>query len=200
MLMPCECGCGESARAGNRFVIGHNARLLHDPDGMFWSHVPINSDMAACHEWTGNHNTAGYGVFSTGRRGNRRRYFAHRYSWEREYGPIPDGMFVCHRCDNPPCVNPSHLFLGTNLDNHRDMWAKGRGFRAVVTGERHYKSRVTVQQVLEIRRRVAQGETQRSLAKEFGLSTTGLHHIARGDSWKDIIAPVATAPLEEYSD
>lgn len=76
-----------------------------------------------CHEWRGARRAGGYGAVSVA---VRQTDYAHRVAWQLAFGPIPDGMFVCHRCDNPPCCNPEHLFLGTNADNMRDMVAKGR--------------------------------------------------------------------------
>lgn len=78
-----------------------------------------------CWEWTASRTPQGYGKI--GRRKGESPAIASRVSWEMHNGPIPDGLHVLHRCDNPPCVNPAHLFLGTNADNQRDMRAKGRG-------------------------------------------------------------------------
>ncbi len=77
-----------------------------------------------CWEWKAARQAEGYGKMFTTNRCRPER--AHRVSWVLHHGPIPDGMFVLHRCDNPPCVNPAHLFLGTNLDNIEDMGRKGR--------------------------------------------------------------------------
>lgn len=77
-----------------------------------------------CWTWTGT-TSQGYGKIQAGRRGEG-WLWVHRVSWELQNGPVPDGLQVLHRCDNPPCVRPSHLFLGTQVDNIRDMWAKGR--------------------------------------------------------------------------
>lgn len=88
----------------------------------FWRKVDKSAGPEGCWPWTGSRHGFGYGFVSAG--GKRRG--AHRVSWELANGPIPDGLSVCHRCDNPPCVNPAHLFLGTVGDNTRDMMAKGR--------------------------------------------------------------------------
>jgi hypothetical protein len=88
----------------------------------FWSRVDTSGGLWACWPWTRGRNGAGYGLISQ----QHRDVSAHRLSWELANGPIPPGLYVCHTCDNPPCCNPSHLFLGTPTDNVRDMYAKGR--------------------------------------------------------------------------
>ena len=89
------------------------------PEKRFWMQVHKSS---GCWVWVGNRIPQGYGTIGVGGKPVR----AHRYSWELHNGPIPDGLFVLHRCDNPPCVRPDHLFLGTALDNSRDCVDKGR--------------------------------------------------------------------------
>ncbi len=136
-----------------------------------------------CWLFTGARVCRGYGkftVYSGDPTVAPRQMPAHRYAWEKEHGSIPDGMCVLHRCDNPPCVNPSHLFLGTRAENSADMVAKGRQAR----GERHWNAKLTEDDVAEIRRRVASGERQRTLARAFGVSNALVCLIVNGRKWK----------------
>lgn len=107
--------------------------------GEFWAKLAIDRFWAStthaksgCWEWTGARNKDGYGILRRSGKGAR----AHRVAWELFHGPISDGLRVCHRCDNPPCVNPAHLFLGTPRDNARDMRAKGRAFQKITPGQK----------------------------------------------------------------
>lgn len=81
------------------------------------------SHPSGCFIWTAGKDGHGYGYFSY----EKRAYRAHRAAWELAFGPVPKGLFVCHRCDNPSCVNAAHLFVGTSTDNTNDMMSKGRG-------------------------------------------------------------------------
>lgn len=102
------CGsCGGTYRGMRRL------HLMSDEH--FWNRV-VRGD--GCWVWQGPTNRKGYGIYA--------QWTAHREAWRRTNGPIPDGMLVCHHCDNPPCVRPVHLFLGTITDNNRDRAAKGR--------------------------------------------------------------------------
>lgn len=93
----------------------------------FWNHVEAIPEGSGCWEWTGATVKDGYGRVELSHLGKRiRAVMAHRLSWGIHMGPIPPGMSVLHHCDNPPCVNPAHLFLGTQADNIRDMILKGR--------------------------------------------------------------------------
>lgn len=121
---------------------------------------------SSCVVWTGRRDEKGYG------RAGRRK--AHRVAWETANGPIPTGLCVLHRCDNPPCCNPAHLFLGTQLDNVRDREAKGRGVAPPS------RAKLTDAQVREMRRLYALGETQIKLAKKYPVSRGNLSKIVNG--------------------
>lgn len=97
-------------------------------DQRFWSKVRVG-DPDDCWEWSACRTSQGYGrigVLKDGVNDVMTPGYAHRVSWELHYGPVPEGLCVLHRCDNPPCVNPNHLFLGAHVDNTADMFAKGR--------------------------------------------------------------------------
>jgi len=133
----------------------------------FWPKVDVRGP-DECWPWKAFRMPAGYGQVGGELKpdGTRRMEYTHRVSWELHFGPVPAGMVVCHRCDNPPCVNPKHLFIGTTQDNASDAKAKGR----TALGERNGQVKLTDAQVREIRRRhAAGGVTQRSLAHKFGV-------------------------------
>jgi len=109
--------------------------------------------------------------------------FAHRVVWELTYGPIPEGMCVCHHCDNPSCCNPKHLFLGTQADNIADRDKKGH----TAHGEQNGLSKLTKKQVLEIRRRYTIGGiTQKSLAGEYDVSQQQVSRVVNHNDWNHI--------------
>ena len=115
---------------------------------------------------------------------NHKSVRVHRYAWQLYHGPIPNGLSVCHKCDNPLCVNPEHLFVGTEADNKADMVSKMRQ----AYGERGPATRLTEKQALEIKRRykkVSRGHGNGAqLAREFGISKTAVQYIAQGRNWK----------------
>lgn len=124
----------------------------------FWSNVEKTD---YCWLWTGANNR-GYGFFTA----RCVRMLAHRFSWELHNGPIPDGLLVRHKvCDNPPCVNPAHLAIGTEADNKRDMVEHQRSAR----GERHHSATLTEDLVREIRARKANGEKYADICRALGI-------------------------------
>ena len=139
-------------------------------------YIPVTE--AGCWLWTAYVSTAGYGTIQIDARNH---ILAHRASWEIHRGAIPDGMRVCHKCDVRCCVNPSHLFLGTQSDNIRDAVQKGRftGPR----GERQWLAKLAIETVREIK---LSKEAGRALAKRIGVSFSTISDIRRGRTWKHV--------------
>jgi hypothetical protein len=128
-----------------------------------------------CKEWTGHTIRTGHGQV----RFMGRLELSHRISYRLSVGEIPDGLCVCHECDNPPCCNPEHLFLGTQLDNMRDCARKGRARGGV-------KGKVDWATVVELRaaHRIGDGKSKKLVAEKHGLSVTSLYSILSGKTWK----------------
>lgn len=147
----------------------------------------IQVPFSDCHYWIGALGRKhGYGCFfirEKGNRDNRKQYKAHRLMYEFYKGPIGD-KHVLHKCDNPRCVNPDHLFLGTHQDNMQDKVAKGRA----VCGSKHPDAKLTPKQVLEIRQLYMEGDhTTRSLGTKYGVNSRHIHNIITGKKWKIVI-------------
>jgi hypothetical protein len=161
---------------------------------VFWSRVDQSDGSDSCWEWQGNRK-AGYGQFSWKSKTRQ----AHRMAWEFTYGSIPDGLDVLHRCDNPSCCNPDHLFLGTQADNNSDMCRKGRqvsrtgeyhGARTkperVCRGEGHPDAKLNEAAVREIRRLARGGWSYRGLSRRFGVSDVAIRLAVLGKSWSHV--------------
>jgi hypothetical protein len=119
--------------------------------------------------------------------GARRRPTAHRVSWELHRGPVPDGLYVCHKCDVTFCVNPAHLFVGTQTDNMRDCANKGRIRGGNAPGEQHWGARLTAAEVSAIRRLVADGVLMRVVAERYGVSVSHVGDIVSGRRWAHVL-------------
>lgn len=149
----------------------------------FWSKVDRRGPNE-CWEWLASRNK-GYGQMSAGRRGDK-PLIASRVSWEIAHGKIPNGLYVCHHCDNPPCVNPQHLFLGTLQDNFRDRYRKGRYPR----GDRHPTTKISDGLALQIREAIKNGEEQQAIARRLGISETSVSVIKNGRKrWRHLEPP-----------
>lgn len=140
---------------------------------------------AGCWLWIGSINAQGYGRFSLGSKGQST--MAHRESYRRYIGPIPDGLFVCHKCDTPACINPSHLFVGTQLDNQRDRASKGRS-----RGEWNGRSHLTEEQVLEIR---SSDLPDIHFSRLLGIPRSTIAEARLGHTWKHLPNKPNTARL-----
>lgn len=153
-------------------------KLTEEGRARFESHFTKGDD---CWLWHGCRHSQGYGVMGVGGTIDK----AHRIAYRLYVGPIPPGMCVCHTCDNPPCVNPAHLFLGTCADNQRDMIAKGRAVHPA--GEQRPDAVLTADAVRQIRKLAgAPGVTQRKLAAMFGVSPTIISLVITGKRWKSV--------------
>ena len=148
----------------------------------FWAKVAIRGPKD-CWLWLGATYTDGYGQVRIKRHNVR----VHRVSWMLAGGSIPDNMLVLHKCDTPKCVNPSHLFLGTQQDNARDMIQKGRGRDR--KGEKSGTAKLTANDVLEIRCLCANGVSQSVVAKMFGVSRPNISVIKCGKTWSHVPSP-----------
>lgn len=159
-----KCGLPPRPTLIGRFILGLASPL---PD--------------ACLHWKKARMPNGYGVFFV--EGPLDRWLAHRYAWTLCYGPIPEGMQVLHRCDRRDCVNPWHLFLGTQADNMADMHAKKRG----TYGERVHNAKLTPELVRAIREMYAMGDiSYEALGRQFGVSGSVIHDVIRRITWKHI--------------
>ena len=138
--------------------------------------IKVKKSVAGCWEWTAAKHPKGYGSFSLG----GRVMGAHRVAYQLYVGEIPEGLWVCHRCDNPSCVNPSHLFLGTNADNTHDRDNKGRGSY----GEERPNAKLTNNKVNEIRARWLDGEPMSKLGREFGVARQTISMIVHNRKWR----------------
>lgn len=144
----------------------------------------LNEALGGCLEWQGATKN-GYGVLCVGSRrdGDRRTQRAHRIAWELAFGPIPEGMYVCHRCDNRRCCNPNHLFLGTHVENMADMVAKGRQRHVPQPGVLNGRAKLNPTLAAEIRDLSTRGEPVRDLAQRFGVGETAIKDVLRGKTW-----------------
>ena len=173
------------------------SRDAHEVADRFWSHVD-KRDAGECWLWRGGRDYGGYGAFKA-RASGYYQCRAHRFSWILANGAVPDGLWVLHRCDNPPCCNPSHLFLGTHDDNMADMVRKGRPARgdrngscvhpeSRQRGEGHPLSKLNAEQVREIRALRAGGATLAYVAARFGVTARNVSAIYRRHTWRHVDA------------
>lgn len=131
----------------------------------------------SCLEWRGVRNRFGYGTIKIG----KRKFLVHRLIWVTSHGRIPEGMCVCHHCDNPACVTIEHLFLGTPADNNADKIRKGR--QRGTPGETHWKAKASEATVRRIRYLVSNGVPRKMVAAAYGLGKSTVGDIVRKTYW-----------------
>lgn len=188
--------CGRAFFAGTSVVAygggvycSNACRHRGRPPEPLWSRIWRRVDYGGpgCWEWTGQRSKDGYALISVpvngGKYNNRH---VTRVLWRLIHGEEPD--ICCHRCDNPPCVRPSHIFNGTQQENVADAWAKGRVIphAAGTKGERVYGAKLTEAAVRAIRQRSAAGETDSALGRAYGVTSQTVHAVCTGKRWKHV--------------
>lgn len=138
-------------------------------------------DPNLCWEWRGPINSNGYGRFVV----KNKHVLAHRLAHEMFIGPIPDGKCVCHACDNRRCVNPHHLWAGSQSENLKDAASKGRMFRPDTSGNRNGNRKLSASDVRTIREMKKGGQLQYKIAEKFNVSPSTIGEIVAGKIWKD---------------
>lgn len=151
------------------------------------SHVTIN-ETSGCWEWQGS-KRRGYGRMIVGSRkdGTRKSESAHRVSYVAYHGEIPEGMEVCHKCDNRSCVNPEHLFLGTHQDNMDDRENKGRN--KPQNGKKNGRAKLSEADVFEMRTKRKHGVSFQKIADEYGVHKKTVMDAVSGKHWSDVAIP-----------
>lgn len=138
-----------------------------------------------CWEWQNASNKYGYGLFKVKVDVKWVTEFAHRFIYSALYGDI-EGLCILHKCDNPRCVNPNHLFAGTQLDNINDRHNKGRSRGGGVRGDSHWNSKLRNDDVLKIKKRLSHGEKFDHIAKHYGVHRSTIYAIKRNFNWSTI--------------
>ncbi len=196
-LWECLCDCGKITNKTSRDLISGNVKscgCIKSPnekeyfDRLKSRLLSKSKKNGECIEWQGTKDKKGYGITGICNKSlNIEKHTStHRISWMVWKGGIPEEMCVLHKCDNPSCFNPEHLFLGNRKDNSDDMIKKGRQHH--LKGEDQPNSILTEEQVLKIRKLYKRWVyTVKILAKEFGVSETCIKEVIRGNSWKHLL-------------
>ena len=174
--------CGRQCNAYH--TNDHRAYQRSDPVDRFWRWIEKSPDPDGCWLWTG-HVVNGYGRMTI----NRKGHSAHRFAYETYVGPIPEGMFVCHRCDTPRCCRPDHLFVDFQAGNMADMIAKGRRGTPKAIGTRAPTAKLTEADVIEIRRLLHQRFSAYAIAQHFGVGSDAIYNIRNGKNWTHVPDP-----------
>lgn len=177
---------------------GLTKRIVRD---LAWFMTKVNKDgpippkqpeLGNCWEWTRAKNLHGYGWFAIGRQDQGRkwiekRWMANRYSWFLHFGEIPDGLWVLHKCDNPPCVRPDHLFLGNNQQNQRDSHDKDRGYYKA--GERHPRATISNDTARRVKEMLRDGVRTKDIIIALHVERGAVENIKYGNSFAWLTVP-----------
>lgn len=188
-----RCPVAATNSAGRSTTIPGQGKIAmpskYDLPDVFWAKVDKNGpvpphcpELGACWIWTGYIATNGYGRIAVGRTARRG---AHVHAYLLTYGPHESGLYICHHCDNPICVRPTHLYAGTHEQNTQDMVTRKRAASCtqVQIGEMNYRTALTDNDVVAIRRLHSQGASYRELARRFNIGKSGIGHIIRRERW-----------------
>lgn len=169
------------AKLINGIMIGRPARTPEQVEADFEARY-VKRGPNDCWEWIGTIEKGGYGVLQI----EKKQWRAHRYAYVRLHGAIPDNLLVCHRCNNPLCVNPAHLYVGTSQDNSNDTAAAGS-----LKGTRNGRAKITAEDVVKIRELYAyEDRSQHWLAQRYGLKQTHISEIVTGKQWVHVGGPI----------
>ena len=181
----CQMHLARLKRRGSLELTRRKAKAIVPADAgdvaWFWARVDKSGGPDACWEWRAARQRTGYGAVWFGRRVVQ----VHRVAWTLTNGPIPEGKLICHRCDNPPCANPAHLFLGMDDDNVRDKEQKGRANHA--HSDARPSAKLTSDDVREIRRMLAGGLLQQDIADRYGVDASQVSRIGSGHLWRHVV-------------
>lgn len=178
--IPCDLNNGRRFCSNSCSNTQRNKANSVSSEELFFKNISNESHPNDC--WIYKHtNQEGYGKITI----NQKTVLAHRYSYQINIDIISDGLCVCHKCDNPPCVNPDHLFLGTNGDNMQDKQIKGRARCGIGSKQGHAK--LNEQQVLEIKQKLKNGEKVKKLYEDYNVSQPAISNIKNGRNWKHVI-------------
>lgn len=183
----CQCACGTEKVLHRHNLVGgrtSSCGCVNDRsvEERFWEKVERRKP-DECWPWLGS-TAGGYGRLFSMEDGQRKVVAASRLSYEIANGLIPKGMEVLHECDNPPCVNPKHLHLGTHADNMKEA-SERRRFKNHVRGSRHHNAVLTPAKARAVRRRRVAGESLRSIAASYGVSKTTVQRVLKGVTWTE---------------